>query len=153
MSETIEVIQLARPQKCRRICALPGCETFEPANGGTGEPVEMTLDEYETIRLIDLLALTQEEAARQMGVARTTAQAVYDAARRKLAQVLVEGRKLVIRGGTYTLCPHAEACCGRGCRGMDCRQGRQGACGMRRCSEAQNCMQQEDIENENRGNL
>ncbi len=153
MPEITEVIKLARPQKCRRICALPGCETFEPANGGAGDPVEMTLDEYETIRLIDLLALTQEEAARQMGVARTTAQAVYDAARRKLAQVLVEGRKLVIRGGSYALCPHAEACCGRGCRGMDCRRGQDGACKMKRCGEAQNCRIQEGMSNENRGNL
>ena len=72
----------------------------------------MALDEYEAIRLIDLLGLTQEEAARQMGVARTTVQAVYDAARGKLADALVNGHRLLLRGGRYELCSQGESCCG-----------------------------------------
>ena len=44
----------------------------------------MTLDEYEAIRLMDLENLQQEQAAAQMGVARTTVQLIYNNARRKL---------------------------------------------------------------------
>ena len=45
----------------------------------------MTVDEYESIRLIDLEGLTQEEAALQMEVGRSTVQSIYNSARRKLA--------------------------------------------------------------------
>ncbi len=38
-----------------------------------------------------------------MNVARTTVTAIYDAARKKLAQALVEGRRIVISGGNYML--------------------------------------------------
>ena len=58
--------------------------------------VALALEELEAIRLLDLLGCTQEECAEQMGVARSTVQQVYDAARRKLALALVEGRELVV---------------------------------------------------------
>ena len=64
----------------------------------------MTLDEYEAIRLMDLENLQQEQAAAQMGVARTTVQLIYNNARRKLADCLVNGKRLVISGGNYRLC-------------------------------------------------
>ena len=56
------------------------------------------MDEYEAVRLIDLLGLTQEECAAQMNVARTTVQAIYDSAREKLARMLAEGRPWQSRG-------------------------------------------------------
>lgn len=112
---------MPRPCKRRRVCAVPGVERFAPA-GSAGEPVRMTLDEYETVRLIDFDGLTQEECARQMGVARTTAQAIYNSARQKLARCLVEARELRIEGGEYELCDgqnhmcHRRNCCGGHCR-------------------------------------
>ena len=106
---------MPRPKKCRRICALPVHSSFGPLEGAAGEPVEMAVEEYEAIRLMDLLDCTQEECAAQMGVARSTVQQVYDTARRKLALALVEGRRLTITGGDYALCPQGEVCPGRNC--------------------------------------
>ena len=63
----------------------------------------MSLDEFETIRLIDYQGKTQEQCAAEMNVARTTVTAIYDSARKKLAAALVEGRRIVISGGNYTL--------------------------------------------------
>ena len=63
-----------------------------------GEPIMLGLDEYEVIRLIDLEGMQQEQAAAQMGVARTTVQSIYNAARYKLAEALVNGITLRIRG-------------------------------------------------------
>lgn len=76
----------------------------------------MTVDEYETVRLIDLEGFTQEECAEQMNVARSTVQGIYVDARRKLAEVLVNGKVLLIEGGTYLLCDGSGKGCGRGCR-------------------------------------
>ena len=67
---------MARPCKAKRVCAKPSVEVFGPLDQETDGKVELTLEEYETIRLIDLLECTQEECAVQMGVARTTVQAV-----------------------------------------------------------------------------
>ena len=77
--------------------------------------VRMTVDEYETIRLIDLEGFTQEECAKQMNVARTTVQGIYVAARKKLAESLVNGKVLLIEGGEYRLCEGLGNGCGRGC--------------------------------------
>jgi len=77
----------------------------------------MTVDEYETIRLIDLEGLTQEECANQMNIARSTVQGIYNQARRKLAESLVDGKVLNIKGGDYRLCDgQANFCGGEGCR-------------------------------------
>jgi len=80
--------------------------------------VTMTVDEFETIRLIDYLNFTQEECALQMNVARTTVQGIYDRARKKLAVALVDGVLLTISGGEYRLYGgdwNCEACCRGAC--------------------------------------
>lgn len=111
---------MARPYKARRVCQEPSVSGFGPLNQKADSRIELSLEEYESIRLIDLLACTQEECAGQMGVARTTVQAVYDSARRKIADCLVNGRQLDIRGGNYLICPEARACCGKDCGKRRC---------------------------------
>ena len=86
----------------------------------------MELDEYECIRLIDLEGLTQEQCAAQMLVTRTTVTAIYESARKKLADALVNGKRLTISGGEVTVCEHGTQCCGR-CGAEKC-----GSCG-RQC--------------------
>ena len=101
---------MPRPCKRRRVCALPGCRRFGDLEGDQHqEPIEMAVDEFEAIRLVDLLDLTQEEAARQMGVARATVQSIYGSARKKLALSLVEGRELRIGGGSIKFAPGTKA--------------------------------------------
>ncbi len=106
---------MPRPCKRRRVCALPGCPRFGPSGAAAGEPVRMGVDEFETIRLIDLEGLTQEACAAQMEVSRATVQAIYGSARQKLARALVEGRELLIGGGDFVLCdrPHGGCRCTR----------------------------------------
>ena len=97
---------MPRPQKCRRVCQLPGWAGFAPVGEQPGpeEPVVLTVDEFEVIRLLDLEGLTQEACAEQMEIARTTVTGICDSARRKLADALVNGKRLVIAGGNYRLC-------------------------------------------------
>ena len=52
---------MARPVKRRRVCGLPPVGAFRPEGGPGGPVIEVTVDEYEAVRLIDLLGLTQEE--------------------------------------------------------------------------------------------
>ena len=97
---------MARPRKWRRVCCLPDINRFGPLDSGVEKEqiVIMSVDEYETIRLIDLEGLTQEECAGQMNVARTTVQGIYQKARKKIAESLVMGKILRIEGGDYKLC-------------------------------------------------
>jgi len=67
--------------------------------GAAGDPGVLSVDEYESLRLIDLEGLSQEECAGRMQVARTTVQAIYDRARAKVADFLVNARELRIGGG------------------------------------------------------
>lgn len=102
---------MARPHRSRCICSLPTICEFSPKTGPTvRKNIIMTVDEYEVIRLIDLLELTQEECALQLEVSRTTVTAIYTAARRKLAQAIIEGEPLLIQGGNITVCSHTESC-------------------------------------------
>ncbi|OUQ80251.1 DUF134 domain-containing protein [Flavonifractor sp. An100] len=144
---------MARPKKCRRICGMPQWEEFLPASGGDGQVV-MTVDEFESIRLIDWEGMTQEQCASQMMVARATAASIYESARRKLADVLVHGRMLTITGGEVTVCQDSQICCGR-CGQENCRRcGR--PCG-HRCQrssvEEEQFKGNEEIDNETCSNL
>lgn len=117
---------MPRPTKCRRVCHFPQTLEFRPVyeedrSGDSDacghrepEPVILTVDEYEIIRLIDKEGLSQGECSACMDVARTTVQRCYEIARRKLADALVEGRTLRIEGGDFLLCDG---------HGTDCRHG------------------------------
>lgn len=108
---------MPRPCKMRRICAMPSCKGFMPSDREACQTVVMTVDEFETIRLIDMEGFTQEECALRMKVARTTVQAIYNSARFKLADSLVNGKELKIEGGDFVLCEgHHSGChCGKNC--------------------------------------
>ena len=69
---------MPRPTKCRRVCYFPEILEFSPAGEAHGEPITLTVDEFETIRLIDKEGLSQEECGAQLGVGRTTAQKIYE---------------------------------------------------------------------------
>lgn len=109
---------MARPRKWRKVCCLPESNRFGPLDTtvSKNEFIVMSVDEYETIRLIDLEGLTQEECADQMHIARTTVQRIYSEARKIIAQSLVEGRVLLIEGGDYKLCNRS----GNSCGGSNC---------------------------------
>ena len=95
---------MTRPTRCRRICMEPAYDSFFPDGVLTGEEVIMTLDEYETIRLIDLEEYTQHECAKQMNISRTTVAEIYKSARYKMADSVVNGKQLLITGGNYQFC-------------------------------------------------
>ena len=94
---------MPRKQRCRWIGGYPDHWEFSPEEITDAEPVVMSLDEFETIRLLDREGLTQEQCAERMGVARTTVTAIYESARRKIAVALTDGKRLMIRGGNYRL--------------------------------------------------
>ncbi|NLT15920.1 MAG: DUF134 domain-containing protein [Clostridiales bacterium] len=134
---------MPRPRKWRNVCRMPGCSRFGPLDPCRhDDPIVMSVDEYETIRLIDLEELTQEECARQMNVARTTVQGIYNDARKKLAGALIGGRLLLIEGGDYRLC------------GGDGQSRPEGCCRRRQCwrdQEQHHCHDHGDMETEDVG--
>ncbi len=113
---------MPRPRKWRKVCCLPENNLFGPLSSASinNKIIIMTVEEYETIRLIDFEGLMQEECAERMNVARTTVQRIYNDARKKLADALVNGKILKIEGGDYQLCEENEKlyrcgrCCGQG---------------------------------------
>ena len=90
---------MPRPVRCRRIERLPVYRSFSPDDISAEESVRMTVDEYEALRLLDDEGLTQETCAVRMNIARTTVTAIYDSARKKVADALVHGKRLLITGG------------------------------------------------------
>ncbi|ABR47662.1 protein of unknown function DUF134 [Alkaliphilus metalliredigens QYMF] len=114
---------MPRPKKWRKVCCLPESNLFGPLTPHyrDREIIMMTVEEYEAVRLIDLEGMNQEECAEKMNVARTTAQRIYNDAKKKIADALVNGKIIKIEGGDYKLCSDSEPMyeCG-GCRRHSC---------------------------------
>ena len=107
---------MARPPRCRRICSEPKFSRIMP-EGGSGEVVVLSIDEYEAIRLIDHERRTHEQAALQMDISRTTVTEIYESARTKIAECIVSGRTLEISGGRYRICDGSGGrVCGKSCQ-------------------------------------
>ena len=97
----------------RRVCKEPLYKEFVPlGHEKESEVVVISVDEYEAIRLIDKEGLSQEQCADMMGIRRTTAQLIYNSAKKKLIDCIVEGRGFKIKGGNYFLCDGSAYCIG-----------------------------------------
>ena len=94
---------MARPSKTRFICKMPAHRRFT-TEGNPKNGINLTIEEYETIRLMDYLGMTQAECSKQMNVSRATVQALYTEARKKMSRFLVEGTYMEIGGGNFQLC-------------------------------------------------
>jgi len=110
---------MSRPRKRRRVCGLPNTKSFGPLSKTElqrNEIINITVEEHEIVRLIDLEGLDQTECAERMGVARSTIQRSYIEVKRKIADCIVNGKTLVIEGGDYILCEKNIECepCYRG---------------------------------------
>lgn len=68
----------------------------------------MTVVELETLRLVDLEGLNQEEAALRMGISRRTLWNDLMSARKKVAHALTSGLAIQIRGGAYSIAGDEE---------------------------------------------
>lgn len=94
-------IAMPRPKRCRKICKYPNIWSFSPDESGNSETIVFMLDEFETIRLIDYEKMTQAECASAMGVSRGTVAGIYENARFKIADAIINGKRLRITGGSY----------------------------------------------------
>lgn len=104
---------LARPQKIRCICSKPRNCVFVPENSEDTdiETIVIGYDEYETVRLIDYVMLTQEQCAEKMQISRTTVTRMYTSARQKIADSLINGKRLRIDGGDVIVCEKMKPEC------------------------------------------
>lgn len=99
---------MSRPCKCRLVSILPDNYIFTPTESKNNNFVTLTLDEFETINLLDYQGLDQEECAKRMEISRSSVQAIYMSARKKLAIAIVEARKLIISGGNIITLDQTE---------------------------------------------
>jgi predicted DNA-binding protein (UPF0251 family) len=96
---------MVRPTKCRMVNAKPGVTYFKPRAVPLMEleEVELSVDEFEAIRLCDGRGLRQAKTAKQMGVSQPTLNRLLNSAHSKIAMALVEGKAIKIFGGNYTI--------------------------------------------------
>ena len=93
------------PYRKRLVQNIPNFKNFKPS----GIPrkmlkkMELTLDEYEAIRLADYSKLEHLEASEKMKISRPTFTRLIDQARQKVATALIDGMELIIEGGNVDL--------------------------------------------------
>lgn len=108
---------MPRPQRCRLVCNEPEYACFEPEGAKNPEIVVLSVDEYEVIRLVDYEKQNHEQCAAVMDISRTTVTEIYERARFKISDCIVNGKQLVITGGNYRICSGKhKLCCGKPCR-------------------------------------
>ena len=122
---------MPRPPIPRRVIGQPVATVFKPAGIPAREMAwtQLTLDEFEAIRLVDGDGMDQEAAAASMDVSRPTLTRVLASARGKIARVLVAGGALLIQGGPVVQGPGPGPGPGRGRgggRGRGCGGGGRG---------------------------
>lgn len=108
---------MPRPKRCRRVCSEPKYSYFDPEGIKNPECVILSVDEYEVIRLVDYEKLNHEQCAANMDISRTTVTEIYESARFKISDCIVNGKQLSISGGSYRICDGSQSVCyGKTCR-------------------------------------
>ena len=96
---------MPRPRLCRRIARHPEINYFKPAGVRMSKLDEsiLTIDEYESVRLIDLESIDQIKAAEKMNISQPTLSRLLTSARKKIANAIINGKAIKIHGGNYKL--------------------------------------------------
>jgi predicted DNA-binding protein (UPF0251 family) len=70
----------------------------------------LSIEEAEAIRLRDMEGLEQEECAQRMRISRPTFHRVLENARRKIAEALINGKAIRIKGGNFEMAARRFKC-------------------------------------------
>ncbi|MBL7131851.1 MAG: DUF134 domain-containing protein [Candidatus Omnitrophica bacterium] len=93
-----------RPKKIRLIQEVPKIDQFSP-RGKPGRPneIELSIDQFEAIRLVDYKGLRQSQAARQMGLSRQTVGRILKQAHKRISDAIINGKIIRIFGGNIKI--------------------------------------------------
>ena len=96
---------MPRPFRHRRVCCRPDANYFKPRGVPVDalEEINLTMDEFEAVRLADLKEMYQEDAAKKMNVSRQTFGNIVTSAHKKIADALVNSKSLKIEGGVVKM--------------------------------------------------
>ncbi|HCC69911.1 MAG TPA: DNA-binding protein [Bacteroidales bacterium] len=92
---------MSRPKSNRVVYEPPIHTEFKPVGNKSQslEVIDLTLDEFEALRLADQMAMSHAEAADEMEISRSTFTRLIERARKKLADFIIQGKLLCINGG------------------------------------------------------
>jgi len=89
---------MPRPRLCRRLFLSPKVTFYKPQ--GTPlrslEVIELTHEEWESLRLKHMEGLDQIESAKKMATSQSTLQRILSSAQKKLGQAVVKGLAIKI---------------------------------------------------------
>ena len=92
---------MPRPKNERIVQTPPIFREFKPLGISARllNKTSLSLDEYEAFRLADNVSLSHAEAADEMGISRSTFTRLIEQARKKVADLIINGSLLQIEGG------------------------------------------------------
>jgi len=92
---------MPRPQLNRTVHTPPLFSEFKPmgVNPKLLRQTILSLDEFEAFRLSDSIGLSHAEAAEEMEISRPTFTRLIEQARKKISELIVEGKILTFEGG------------------------------------------------------
>lgn len=106
-----------KPRKIRNVSLPPKVVFFKPHGIPLREIeiVNLTVDEYEAIRLADYESLKHYEAAKKMNISRPTFTRLLESAHKKISNTIVEGKAIRIEGGDFKFSDKVFQCirCGQ----------------------------------------
>lgn len=88
---------MPRQKRLRKVVSPPNFKGFRPYGNSVKKKgkIELLYEEYEAIKLADYDLMKHQEASELMGISRATFARIYENARRKIAQALVETKEIV----------------------------------------------------------
>lgn len=120
-----------RPKIPRLISEEPKFSLFKPVGIPRNEldSLILTLEELESIRLVDYVGQSHEDAADSMGISRRVFWNILKSARKKVTDALINGKMIDIGGGNYKI---------RKCTEQECRKGLPCKFGLSNCFKTEN---------------
>lgn len=107
---------MGRRTRKRYVKQTPGNFYFTRDVQGPEETVELTIAEFEAMRLKHYVNLNQKEAADKMGVSQPTFSRILDASHNKMTKALMEGKQIRVVGGNIQI---KKGFTGYGCLNCD----------------------------------